>query len=279
MKHPFACAGWLAVALCAAVLPAAAQLPSLDKQPWLGHFAAHQNKRFQVGITGQGRMALTPMGDKDAPFSPTYAVNIVFGIEEMLPGGGTTLKEIKTETLESSQPASDDFEKLVIRGKVTGDAAFEVFIEQERGEISIGGRVTDPGTLTKNPLRFAVRAKIPNVYTKEKTETKKEIKMFEKKMKDDRIDLKWTDGKRLKHNFYEELNASSKEVNGPGIAAAQIEIGAYKGREFIFMASENSAITLSNEKPGGLHQGFTLHWTPDDKKDPEGKARLNFEVK
>lgn len=285
MKNRLVLAGFVASVLCAAIQPAAAQLPSLDKQPWLGHFAAFKNKKFQIGITGQGKMTLIPMGDKDAPMSQSLAVPILFGIEEVQPDGKSTLKEIKPETLESTQPANDDFETLVIRGKVTGDASFEVTIEQKRGVISIGGRVVDPGTLKKYPLRFAVRARFPTAYPTRKDKDKKEDKdkkvdrVFQKKLKDDRIDLKWVDGNRMKQTFEEKVNASSKEINGPGIAAAVVEIEAYKGKKFLFIASENSSMTLSNEKEGPLHLGFTVNWSADAAKDTEGKARLSFEVK
>jgi hypothetical protein len=291
MKHRPVLAGFVASVLFAAIQPADAQLPSLDKAPWLGHFAAFKNKKFQIGITGLGKMTLLPMGDKDAPMGQSLSVPIHFGIEEVLPDGKAALKAIKPETLESAQPANDDFETLVIRGKVTGDASFEVTIEQKRGVISIGGRVVDPGTLTKNPLRFAVRARFPTAYPTRKGNDKKDDKdrkddkdkkvdkVLLKQLKDDRIDLKWTDGKRVKQTFEEEVIASSKEINGPGISAAAIEIGAYKGKKFLFIASENSAMTLSNEKEGPLHLGFTVNWSADATKDTEGKARLSFEVK
>ena len=279
MKNRLVLAGFVASVLFAAIEPASAQLPSLDKAPWLGHFAAFQNKKFQIGITGQGKMTLIPMGDKDAPMTQSLAVPILFGIEEVLPDGKGTLKEIKPETLESTQPANDDFETLVIRGKVTGDASFEVTIEQKRGVISIGGRVVDPGTLKKYPLRFAVRARFPTAYPARKERDKKEEKIFQKKLEDDRIDLKWVDGKRMKQTFEEKVIASSKEINGPGIAAAVIEIEAYKGKKFFFIASENSSMTLSNEKEGPLHLGFSVNWSADAAKDTEGKARLSFEVK
>ena len=56
------------------------------------------------------------------------------------------------------------------------------------------------------------------------------------------------------------VEAASKELNGPGIAAAEIEIAAYKGKKFLFIASENSAMTLWNSKVEPLHEGFTINW-------------------
>lgn len=264
----------------AAVTPAAAQLPSLDKQPWLGHFAAIEHKRFRLGITNQGKINLVPTNEKGDPVGQSLAIPILVGIEETLPGGSSTLKTIKPETLVTEDKATDELEKTTIRGKVTGDASFEMIIEQDRGVVSIGGRIVEPGTLTKNPIRFVARFRFPSAYPHNKKITdRKEQKIFDKKIEDDRIDLKWTDGKRVKESFIDPVDAKSKEINGPGIAAAQVEISAYKDRKFVFLASPGSSMTLSNDKPAPLHLGFTIQWSPDPAKDPEGKARVTFEVK
>jgi hypothetical protein len=45
------------------------------------------------------------------------------------------------------------------------------------------------------------------------------------------------------------------------------------------MASENSSITLENKPPAALVEGFSMTWTADVAKDPEGKARLSFGMK
>jgi hypothetical protein len=38
-------------------------------------------------------------------------------------------------------------------------------------------------------------------------------------------------------------------------------------------------ITLSNRQVGPLHDGFVLTWVSDPAKDPDGLARLSFDVK
>lgn len=262
-----------------AAQPLSAQLPSLDDQPWLGFFAGYENKRFKIGLSSVGKVVLTPMNEKGDPVSQQLKIAVDVGVEEILPNGKTTLRQIKPETLESAETATDKLEKTTIRGKVTGDAAFEMHLSQERGVISIGGRVTDPGTLTRNPTRFVVRVRFPSAYYNQKTGDKKAEKEFQKKIEDDRIDLKWTDGKKVKQTFEKEVDASAKELNGPGIAAAQVEISAYRGHKFLLIASENSSMTLWNAKPGPLHTGFSVNWTADTEKDKEGKARLSIDVK
>jgi hypothetical protein len=197
---------------------------------------------------------------------------------ETLPGGKTSMKDLQVDSFETTDAATEKLGKVTYRGKVTGGAAFEATIEQQRGFILIGGRVTDPGTL-KNPLQFVVRVKFTSMYQKEKTETKKEISAFEKKTKGDEIKLKWTDGTRHKESLTNPVDATSPEINGPGISELELEAGAFEARKFVFTASPNSSITLSNSELGPLHKGFEIIWTADTAKDPEGKARFAIDVK
>lgn len=273
---------------------ARAQLPALEEQPWMGYFAVFGNKRFNIGVTSQGQIKLSPMNEKGQQVTQQLDIAITAGIEEILPDGRAVMKQLNPETLTSEQPATAKLEKTTIRGKVTGDAEFELNIEQSRGIIFIGGRVLDPGKLTKNPLRFAVRARIPNGYPHEKNkpsategdddskqdrEAKKAEKAFMKKIEDDSLEVKWTDGKRVKRDFVEPVEAASKDLCGPGITSAEVEISSYKGKRFVFTASPNSSITLWNEKPAPLYTGFTINWSADPAKDADGKARLAVEVR
>jgi hypothetical protein len=320
MKNPRLLAGLLASVLFSAtgIQPASAQLPSLNDPPWLGYNSVFANKRYQFTITAQGKIMLTPMNEKGDPVAHTLAIPVEIIIQEMMPDGKPVWKQINAQSLASAQPATDKLEKVVLTGKVTGDAAFEATIEQSRGAISIGGRITNPGTLTKNPIRFGIRVKFPNAYPKVEVEEKKEDakektkeeireeKRAErkakreadskkdgkkddkkgdadaaalKKIEEDRIDMKWTDGTRKKLSLIDEVDATSKEINGPGIAGAEIEVSAYQGRKLLLIASTNSSMTLANEKTGPLFQGFSLNWLPDAAKDKEGKARLTIEAK
>ena len=262
----------------AGVEPAGAQLPSNDK-PWLGSFAVFANRRFHFRLTTQGEILLTPLGEDREPVRESLAIPIAITVEEIRPGKKPLVKPIRAETLVSDQHATRTLEKTVIRGKVTGDASFEVRIEQNHGVISLGGRLLDAGTLRKNPLRFSLRVKFPSAYPYDRKNGKKEAKTFQKKIDDDRIDLTWTDGKRKKQGFDQALDANSKELNGPGIASAQASIGAYTGRKFLLATTPNAGMTLSNEKGGPLYKGFTFVWLPDPAKDPDAKARLSFEVR
>ena len=266
--------------LGAPAMPVAhAQLPSLSKQPWIGYYAGYSGKRFQLGLSAQGDMVLSAFSDKGDKISLILDIKIQAGIEEDMGDGKVVMRQIKPETLSAKEPATDKLEKVVVTGKTTGDAAFELNIEQVRGIIFIGGRMTDPGTLTKNPVNFGVRVRIPSLYKNSKPEGKKGEKEFEKKTEDDELQIKWTDGKKVKQSLMEKVLASSKEINGPGINSVEMESAAYRGRSFVFTASPNSAFTLWNSEEQPLHEGFSINWKADAEKDKEGKARLAIEVK
>ncbi len=272
---------------------AMAQLPTLDEPPWLGYFAAHENLRFRFGITSLGQMILTPVGSK-GPVSEEVAIKIDPTILETEPGGKVTAKRLIPESLETADSATAEFEKTVFRGKVTGEKSFEVTVELSRGFILIGGRILDPGQ-NRNPLQFTISADIPNLYRNSEPkdegdgdgddtrdaerELKRKEKEFMKKLRADRISLKWTDGKQLRHDLTETVDVKSKEVNGPGIAELELETGSFAGRKVQFTASPHSVMTLSDAELSPLYKGFKVVWTADPAKDPDGKARLAIGVR
>lgn len=262
------------------ISPVSAELPGLEEKDWLGYFVGFQNKKFQFAITSQGKAAIKVIGKKGEPLAKKLTIPVEFLVEEIRPDGKASVKNLMPETLESAQPATLKPQQIVIRGKVTGEASFEVFVNEDRGVISMGGRLLDPGTLTKNPLRFSIRLKFPDAYPSAKAAgDKKEEKELKKKLKNDRLQLSWTDGTRVRQPTDKAVDAGSKEINGPGIAAMQVEFSSYDEKKFEFTASPSSTMTLAGGPAAPLHQGFTLTWLADAAKDPEGKARLSFEVK
>jgi hypothetical protein len=280
MKNPRLISGFLAAVMASAMIApcASAQLPIINDQPWIGYFAVFANKRYQFGINGQGKVVFAPINQKGDAASTRMQPRVDIQVQETLPDGKTVTKQIIPESLQSPQAATDKLEKVLIRGKVTGDAAFEVNLEQNRGVVTMGGRVVDPGTL-KNPLRFSLKVTFPNVYPEKKLEGKNDVKAFDKQLENDRIELKWSDGKRVKQSFEEPVDLTGKDFNGPGIVAMEADIGAFKDRKFLLAATGSSVMAISNTRKEKLYEGFALTWTPDADKDKEGKARLSFEVK
>jgi hypothetical protein len=262
------------------ILPVGAALPTMKEKQWLGYFVGVQNRAFQFGLTPDGKAFIKPMGKKGEPVSSKLTIPVTFKVLETMPDGKVVSRQIVPESLESAQPATDKPENIVIKGKVTGDAAFEIFVNEERGGISLGGRLVEPGNL-QNPLEFSIDLRIPDVYAhaKKKTGNKKEEKAFEEKAAKDRLQLIWTDKKRVKTSLTDKVDASSKEISGPGIAAVQLELSAYDEKKLEVTASENSSIKLENRPPASLVEGFTMTWTANSGKDPQGKARLNIDMK
>jgi hypothetical protein len=259
---------------------ATAELPALNKQPWLGYFVVVDNNRLQFGILSDGKASLRVTGKKDEPVSQKLGVKLSFVVEETLPDGKVIIKTLIPESLESSQPATDKPKNVTFRGKVKGDAVFEVSIDEDRGKVFLGGRLIDRGTLTVNPTRFSIQLKFPDAYPNDKnTGSKKEMDKFEEKISKDRVQLTLVGGKRVKLPNDKPVDTGSKEINGPGIDLAEIEFSSYKGKKMELDASGNSMMTLTNSKIEPLHGGFTVIWAADPAKDPEGKARLTIDVK
>lgn len=254
---------------------ARADLPELNEKPWLAHFAGFESRRFNFGYTSKGKGLLIPIGKSGSPVGHTLHLPIQIVVEETLPSGTVTAKQIKPETLETKDAASDKFEKLSFTGKVTGDASFEAHLEVNRGVVSIGGRMLDPGTLTKNPVRFCIRVGVPSLYRYDSKDTK----AFRDKVSRDELRLVWTDGKRLRVPGDEEVDARSPEVNGSGIADLELNAAAYQGKKISLAATAGSSMALWHRHAQPLYEGFSINWYPDPEKDPEGKSRLSFEVK
>jgi hypothetical protein len=276
------------LASCMGIQSLPAELPALTETPWLGCFGVFKNRNYEITITSQGKIRLLPYNAKGQVLSSYIDIPISVGIEEILPDGKFQALKILPETLESTDPATDKLRKAVIRGKVTGGAAFEATIEESRGAISIGGRVTDPGTETKNPLRFHVVTTIPYYSGGIEKDTPEKRKAYEATVKSDYVETKWTDGKRHKEMFVTAVDASSPEINGPGIASAEIGIALFQTRKFLLSASSNSAMRFANANStpteAGTHvrplyEGIIITWTGDPKKDPNGLARLALQIK
>lgn len=267
------------LAVVSGIIPVSAGLPTMETKAWLGYFVGFENKKFQFGITSEGKAAIKIIGKKGEPLSQDLTIPVNFLIQETLPDGKVIDRKIKPESLESAQVATDKPQNVVFHGSVTGDAGFEVFVDEENGGISLGGRLLDAGKL-KNPVRFLIELKIPDAYSKAKKDgDKKQVKAFEEKIKKDRLQLAWTDKTRVKLELSDKVDADSKEINGPGIAAAQIEIAAYDDKQIQVTASEASVLQLSGNRERPLHEGFSFIWAADPEKDPENKARLRIEVK
>ena len=267
------------LAVAAMVQPLVAELPTMKEKEWLGYFQGFKDKHYQFGLAADGKGSIRMIGKKGELIGQKLTIDVTFVVEETQPGGKIVARTVIPEALESGNTASDRPKDVVIRGKVTGDAAFEIKLNEDRGMISIGGRLLDMGKV-KNPLRFAVRLRIPNAYPDETPDgDKKKQKAFEEKTEGDRVQLTMSDGKRIKPSTSKEIDAGSEEFNGAGITEAEFGFGSYQNNKVEVVASGNSVLKMSNSKTGPLNGGFLLTWTAAPAKDPKTEARLHLVVK
>ena len=181
------------------------------------------------------------------------------------------------ESLKSDDETSLKFKEATIQGEVEGGATFEVVIEHNRGKVSIGGKVTSPRTHEAESLRFHVSARVSNFYARKKRKLENDREAFEELLKDDSLEFKRTDGKKVRLNFIEPHDMTSEEINGPGVKEAVIKITTLK-KEFNFDATGKSSFTFSNRKGAELNEGMLINWSPDPKEDKNANARFVFSV-
>lgn len=257
-----------------ATLPlSAGQLPLLSKQPWLGKYVGYEHRRFEFSIDSSGEAVLLPTGDKGKPMGQSTAIRFKPLIEEILPDGRKVERVAAKSGWEAVTPAAADPEKVVYRGTVAGGARFEVTFELDGAEVRGGGKVIEKGDLT-NPHVFVLRILFPDVYYFEKDHEKKS-----QKAKKDRVNLLWTDGKKLKLDLVTPLDAESDKFNGPGIAQARVDLEGYKGNRFDLEAGAHARFQIWNKAAGELLDGFAFGWNTDTGKDPDGKGRFVFKVR
>ncbi len=263
----------------AGVVPISAQLPTLNDKENLGYFVVARSKSSQFGLASDGKTTIRVLDNKGETMSSKLTIDVDFNVTETMPDGKKIVRKIKAESLESAQEPTSKPKNVVIKGKVTGEVEFEVMVSEERGAILLGGRLLNPGAL-KNPTQFSVEVEVPNSLPEAKKDgDKRDAKELEDKIRGDKVQLMWTDGKRVRIPGSKAVEGGSKEVTGPGISAATIEFSAFKDQRIQLTASPNSSMTVSNPATRPLSEGFSLHWTADLAKDPEGKARLAIEIR
>jgi hypothetical protein len=258
---------------------AGAELPTLPKAPWINYFAAYSNRSFRIGVSTKGLIELTVMKDKDVPVIEKLVIPIEVTVQEALPDGRMNILKLDPESLSSEQDPTSELGRVAIRGSVTGKVTIEITLEQSRGSILIGSRIIDPGS-AKQPLKVILNAAFSAPYPYVKQDQDEVTgEAFQKKIKNDRIELIWTDKKSVKVPLNKDVDASSPEVSGPGISSAVVDVISYAGKKIQFIASPNSAMVMLNPRVQPLRKGFSIQWSPDPKKDRDGKARLAIAVK
>ena len=278
-KHRFLTVAASILCACAGTQSAMAELPSLTVKDWLGRFAVAESGKFVFTVQTDGAIGLIPVAGKKDSGIFKKGIAIRPRIEETMQDGSVVARQIDANSLESNEPATDKLEKTTIRGKVTGDTTFEITAEVKQGTVYFGGKIIAPGPEVKNPLRFCVELYFPSAYPTTKLEDEKQMEKFQKQLEDDKITIKWTDGKKVKQTYEENVDASSDKFNGPGIASAEVDTASFYGKKITVTAAPNSFFKMTNSNSEPLHKGFSLLWAPDAAKDIGNKAKLAIEVR
>lgn len=245
----------------------------LTEKPWLGFFTGYDRRDFCVGVGANGRIELQVKKDGGGVLGVGRVIYIDPQIIE-LDGTRKVVKALIPESLTSDQKAMEQPTKTTYRGKVTGNAEFEVNLEYDGDDFYVSGRLLDAGEL-KNPLEFQIRVKYGDVYRYTAPE----------KLKDetsrDSIETLSVDKKKNKIKVFEKVDLASEEINGKGLTFVEVQLKGLNSRKFLHEAQ--GACTLRLENNGGLAeaplQGFSVIWQADAEKNKDGKARLHMEVK
>lgn len=251
---------------------AGGNLPALQEKPWEGHFVGWEKRGFRFGIGCDGIGEITPLTRRGDPISIQKKIKVSFVIEETDADGKVTARQIRPDSLETSNEATTEEGTVRFHGTATGDAKFEVVASIEDGRVELGGRVTDPGSL-EGRLQFSVRTYFRSIYSGADLEDR----AFRKKVRGDEIKFETVDGEDGKIEMIEKVDL--EELCGKGLRAMKLEQDGYERRRFEFEASENSVLHLESSSGKPLIAGFTMTWRPDAEMDPEGKARFGIEVK
>jgi hypothetical protein len=250
-------------------------LPALNDKPWSSSFVKTETRAFEFRVACNGQIVITPLDTKGKAVSFSRALKVEALVEETAPGGKVVAHQPNPASLTSTDKPLEKAGTVKFAGKVSGDAAFEVTVSTDGKTVRVGGRLTDPGK-AKNPQRFIVRTTLTEPYKGSDVLDKE----FQRRIKKDEMRVERIGGKPDKLEFGEPLDTTSEEVNGKeGLSLVRFEMDAYRGRRFEFTADEGSSLRLSNKKKQALADGFSIDWTPDPAKDPEGKKGVTIEVK
>jgi hypothetical protein len=262
-----------------------AQLPSLSQSPWLGFFAGHQGTRGMCGILADGSLYYNH-ADNLGSVSSGSPHHIYPAVQETLPDGKFRVRRLLPETLKTETEPTDKPDKVTYSGQVKSGATIDVTVEFTRRDISIGGRIVDPGP-GKNPQSFILYTQAPPYYLMYgESKTLKEGTPEEKKKLEQQIArqrtvaakesllLRKLDGKSIKQPLLDSVDLSSPDFNGDGFNEVEADFEWLKDRKIRITATEGSRMMLSGKKRPIFKHHFYITWMQDSAAKSPGKSRM-----
>ncbi len=258
------------------VTAANAQLEGIEeaKSGWNSfYFAGYKMKGADVGFDTDGKVDIIPIGKNRERMTTNYFIPLKYEIRDVAADGKVTVQKIDVDSLTSDSKPTAKPDKILVKGKTeAGEATFELYYEVSRGNVLVGGRIVEKGSLV-NP-KIAVTIVMPKVYEKAPDDEK----AFKKRIADDYLQVKLLDGKRAKVEADEEFDITSAEFTGAGVSQVEFLIDELGAREFALTASPGSKITAANKQGSPFYNGLNFTWEADPATDAS-KARLAIGVK
>jgi len=257
------------------IAAANAQLEGLEepKSGWSSfYFTGYKMKGADVGFDTDGKIDIIPLNKNRERMSSNYFIPLKYEIRDVGADGKVTVKKIDVDSLTSESKPTAKPDKIVVKGKTEGDATFELYYEVARGNVLVGGRILEKGTLA-NP-KFAITITMPKVYEKAPDDEK----AFKKRIAEDFLQVKLLEGKKAKVEADEDFDIASPEFTGTGISQVEFLIDELGAREFSLFASPGSKITAANKSGRPFYDGLAFTWEADQATDAS-KARLAIGVK
>jgi hypothetical protein len=148
------------------------------------YFAGYKMKGADVGFDTDGKIDIIPIGKNRERMTTNYFIPLKYEIR-------VTVQKIDVDSLSSDSKPTAKPDKILVKGKTeAGEATFELYYEVSRGNVLVGGRIVEKGSLV-NP-KIAVTIVMPKVYEKAPDDEK----AFKKRIADDFLQVKLLDGKR-----------------------------------------------------------------------------------
>lgn len=268
--------------------PVHAKLPSLNQAPWLGFFAGHSGSRGMSGIAEDGSLYYNHLNDGGA-VSSGYFHRIYPAVAETISDGTVRIHRLLPETLKTETEATDKPGTVTYRGQVNGGASIEVVAEFTRRDVSIGGRIVDPGS-GKYPLQFCFHTQAPAYYlmygetktlrdgtAEQKAKLEKQITRQKTIAAKESLALRHLDGKRVSLPLLDKVDLSSPTFNGDGFNAIEVDLDCLKGRKIGITATQGSRMILSNKEPRPIFKHhYSITWTEDPAATPAGRGLMVF---
>lgn len=260
-------------------LPAGAALPTVDEPNWTSTFAAFENRNLRFQLFEDGNIVVHPLF-KDKKVFPYVRIPVKISLEEMLPNGGTRVHELDADSLDSPDKPTLKLKSTTVRGKFAEGTTFELVAADNRGEVALEARLTQPasGTASTPNIRILITAEVLNFYGRDEQKLGADSAEFRDLVSKSTLSYQTAERKKAKLDFRERLPDGGSEKNlEVGQAVTHLDIAG--GKQFEFTAEGASMLRLSPRNDAPLHRGFFASWGRDAGARPADSASFRIDVK